>query len=106
MIGKGRLPTHNPVNVALRMAATTLRETDTYLGAQFRRLRRRLDAPVAIKAMAAKLARLIYRTLRYGMQYVDKGAAVYDAAHHQRQVLRLKHQAAELGFQLTEVAAA
>jgi transposase len=106
VIGKGRLPTHNPVNVALRMAANSLRETNTYLGAQFRRLRRRLDAPVAIKAMAAKLARLVYRTLRYGMQYVDQGAAVYDAGHRQRQILHLKHKAAELGFQLMEVQAA
>ena len=31
------------------------------------------EAPVAIKAMAAKLARLVYRMLRYGMAYVDQG---------------------------------
>jgi hypothetical protein len=30
--------------------------------------------------MAAKLARLIYRMLRYGMKYVDKGAAFNDYA--------------------------
>ena len=53
--------------IALRMAASTLRLSKTYLGAQFRRLRTRLGAPIAIKAMAAKLARLIYRMLRYGM---------------------------------------
>jgi transposase len=47
VIGKGRLPTHNRLNVALRMAANSLRETDTYLGAQFRQLRRRLDAPAS-----------------------------------------------------------
>jgi transposase len=47
VIGKGRLPTHNRLNVALRMSANSLRETDTYLGAQFRQLRRRLDAPAS-----------------------------------------------------------
>ena len=57
------------------MAASSLRLSNTYLGAQFRRLRTKLGAPVAIKAMAAKLARLVYRMLRYGMKYVDKGAA-------------------------------
>lgn len=41
---------------ALRLAAITLRESDSYLGAQFRRLRTRLGAPKAITAMAAKLA--------------------------------------------------
>src|SRR5437879_2976192 len=74
VIGKGRLPTNNPLSIALKMAASTLRQSKTYLGAQFRRLRTRLGAPIAIKAMAAKLARLIYRMLRYGMKYVDQGA--------------------------------
>jgi transposase len=38
---------------------------------------------VAIKAMAAKLARLVYRMLRYGMKYVDRGAEFYEAQHRQ-----------------------
>jgi transposase len=58
IIGKGRLPTNNRVTIALKMAASSLRTSQTYLGAQFRRLRTKLGAPVAIKAMAAKLARL------------------------------------------------
>jgi transposase len=103
VIGKGRLRTNNRLTVAFKMAATSLRESDTYLGAQFRRLRSRLGAPAAIKAMAAKLARLAYRILRYGMQYVDKG--VYDAQHRQRQISSLKRKAAQLGFQVLEAAA-
>src|SRR5260370_13441195 len=67
IIGKGRLPTNNRVTNALRMAASTLRLSNTYLGAQFRRLRTKLGAPVAIKAMAAKLAPLGYRMLPYRM---------------------------------------
>jgi transposase len=81
VIGKGRLPTNNRVTIALKMAASTLRLSDTYLGVQFRRFRTKLGAPVAIKAMAAKLARLVYRMLRYGMKYLDKGAATYQAQH-------------------------
>jgi transposase len=72
VLGKGRLPTNNRASIALRMAASTLRVSNTYLGAQFRRFRSRLGAPVAIKAMAAKMARLVYRMLRYGMKYVDQ----------------------------------
>jgi len=105
VMGKGRLPTNNRLNVVLRMAASTLRQSDSYLGAQFRRLKRRLDAPVATKAMAAKLARLIYRMLRYGMQFVDQGAEVYEAAHHQREIYYLKQRAASLGFQIIEATA-
>jgi len=106
IIGKGRLPTNNRVSIALKMAANTLRTSKTYLGAQFRRLRSRLDTPVAIKAMAAKLARLVYRILRYGMKYVDHGAAFYEAQHRQLQIKHLKSKAAKLGFHLIQVPAA
>ena len=87
------------------MAASTLRLSNTYLGAQFRRLRTKLGAPVAIKAMAAKLARLVYRMLRYGMQFVDKGAEFYDAQNRKSQINHLKWKAANLGFQIIEAPA-
>src|SRR5262250_3764053 len=106
VIGKGRLPTNNPVSIALKMAATSLRQSKTYLGAQFRRLRTKLGAPIAIKAMAAKLARLVYRMLRYGMKYVDQGAAFYEAQHRQSQIKQLKWKAAKLGFQIVQAPAA
>jgi len=106
IIGKGRLPTNNRVTSALRMAASTLRLSNTYLGAQFRRLRTKLGAPVAIKAMAAKLARLVYRMLRYGMQFIDRGAEFYDAQHRILQINYLKRTAANHGFQIIEAPAA
>jgi transposase len=45
------------------MAATTLRTSQSYLGAQFQRLQSRLGPPRTITAMAAMLARLVYRML-------------------------------------------
>ncbi len=104
VLGKGRLPTNNRASIALRMAASTLRLSNTYLGAQFRRFRTKLGAPVAIKAMAAKLARLVYRMLRYGMKYVDQGAKIYEAQRRQRQIGQLKWNAAKLGFRVVEAA--
>jgi transposase len=85
---------------------STLRLNHSYLGAQFRRLRTKLGAPVAIKAMAAKLARLVYRMLRYGMTFVDRGAEFYDAQHRKLQINYLKRKAANLGFQIIEAPAA
>jgi transposase len=105
IIGKGRLPTNNRITNALKMAASSLRTSNTYVGAQFRRLRTKLGAPVAIKAMAAKLARLVYRMLRYGMQYVDQGAKFYEAQHRNLQIAHLKWKAAKLGFRVTQLAA-
>ena len=106
VIGKGRLPTNNRVSLALKMAASSLRASNTYLGAQFRRLRTRLGAPVAIKAMAAKLARLVYRMLRHGLQFVDQGAEFYETQHRKLQINHLKWKAANLGFRIIEAPAA
>jgi hypothetical protein len=44
----------------------------------YRRLRTKLGAPKAITAMAHKLARLVYRMLKYGQEYVDKGMQYYE----------------------------
>jgi transposase len=77
-----------------------------YLGAQFRRFRTKLGSPIAIKAMAAKLARLVYRMLRYGMKYVDQGAKFYETQHRNLQIKQLKWKAAKLGFQVVQAPAA
>ena len=84
------------------MAASTLRLSHSYLGAQFRRLRSKLGPPVAIKAMAAKLARLVYRMLRYGMPFIDQGETFYESQHRKLQITYLKRKAANLGFQIIE----
>src|SRR6266481_3113162 len=68
VIGKRRLPINNRLSVAFKTAASTLRQSITYLGAQFRRLKTRLGPPIAIKAMAARLARLVYRMMRWVAQ--------------------------------------
>jgi transposase len=74
--------------------------------ASLRRLRTKLGAPVASKAMAAKLARLVYRMLRYGMHFIDRGAEFYDAQHRKLQTNYLKRKAANLGSQIIEAPAA
>ena len=98
------MPTNNRASTVLRMAATTLRKSDSYLGAQFRRFRTRLGPPVAAKAKAAKLARLVYRMLRYPMKHTDQGAKLYHVQYRKLQVTHLKLKAAQLGLQIIEVA--
>jgi len=78
VLRRGTRHVENRAATALRMAATSLSRSKTYLGAKFRRLRARLGAPKAITAMAHMLARLVYRMLRYGEQYVDKGMKYYE----------------------------
>ena len=86
------------------MAASTLRESASYLGARFRYLRARLGPAKSIKAMAAHLARLIYRLLTRGQAWVDRGAQAYQQRRQQRERRSLEHNAAALGLQLVPVA--
>jgi transposase len=89
---------------ALRMAAQSLSRSKSYLGARYRRLRARLDGPVAIKAMARYLACLIYRLVTQGQVYVDRGAAHYEQKRQERERLALERRASTLGLQLVPAA--
>jgi len=102
VLSKGTRHVVNRAATALRMAATTLLNSRSYLGAQYRRLRTKLGAPKAITAMAHKLARLVYRMLKYGQEYVDKGMQYYEDRHRHQQVEHLKKTAAKLGLQIVE----
>jgi transposase len=87
----------------LRMAALSLRNSQTALGAALRRIARRKGGAVAIFATARKLAVLIYRMLRYGQDYVDQGAAAYEARFHRQRLSTLRSTALELGYHLVPV---
>ena len=90
----------NRATVALRNAAMTLLRSQSYLGAQYRRLRTRLGAPKAITAMARKLACLFYRLIKHGQQYVDQGTEYYETRYREQQIRSLAKRAQKLGLQL------
>jgi transposase len=87
---------------AFRQAASSLIRSQSYLGAQYRRLRTRLGAPKAITAMARKLACLFYRLLRYGQQYVDKGMQFYEEKYRDQQITSVTRRAQQLGLQVIQ----
>jgi transposase len=88
------------VAAALRMAALSLRHSETALGAYYRSIARRISGDVAVFATARKLASLIYRLLRWGQPYVDEGAQAYETRHQQRRLKHLAARAKELGYEL------
>jgi transposase len=90
----------NRAATALRLAAWSLIRSQSALGAKFRRLRSKLGAPKAITAMAHTLARLIYRMLKFGRQYVDQGIEYYENKYRQQQLKWVAKQAATLRMQL------
>jgi len=100
VLARGTRRVVNRAATALRMAAVTLMRSRTYLGAQYRRLRTKLGAPKAITAMAHRLARLVYRMLKYGQHYVDKGASYYEHRYRQQQITLLEKKALKLGLRV------
>ncbi|MBM4264860.1 MAG: IS110 family transposase [Deltaproteobacteria bacterium] len=96
-------PSANRAAAALRMAAQSLNQSQSALGAYFRRLKARLGAPKALTAAAYKLSRIIYRMLKHGAGYVDQGEAAYEERYRDRLLRSVKRRAAELGFQLTAI---
>lgn len=100
LLKRGTRKVVNRVANALRMCAQSLLNSKSALGAYARRMRARKDTPVAITATAHKLARLIYRTLKYGQDYVDVGGDSYEAKYHAASVKSLQRRAKSLGYQL------
>jgi transposase len=101
--GKHNNKTKNRVATMLRTAATSLRASNTYLGAKYRQFRSHMDPGKAAKAMAAQLARLIYRMLTRGQDWVDRGAQAHENKRKERDKQFVLRKAAELGYRLEPV---
>lgn len=85
---------------ALRMAAASLRTSQSALGAYYRRLISLMDKPKAVTAAAHKLARLIYTMLTRGEEYTDQGQAYYEESSRERALRQLQQRANKMGMKL------
>lgn len=100
VLRRGTRKVVNRVAHALRMCAQSLLKSKSALGAFARRLRARRDKQIAITATAHKLARLIYRMLKFGGDYVDIGQEKYEEKYRATVIKSLERRARYLGFQL------
>lgn len=96
-------PVYNRVRHILRIAAFTLERSKSWLGAKYRRLKSKLGAPKAITAMASHLAKLIYRMIKFGQEYVDQGAERYQEKFRAQTRRWLEKKAKDLNLQLVEI---
>ncbi len=94
------LPSANKAAAALRMAANSLRLSDTALGAFFRRLSSRVGVAKAITAAAHKLAVILYNMLKTGTEYMESGAGYYEEQYRDRCIRSLEKRAKQFGFTL------
>jgi transposase len=96
----------NRISGVLRMAAKALAKSKSALGASFRSVSRNKGFDVAIFATARKLAMLVYRTLRFGHEYVDIGEKAFEARYEERRFAALQNQAKARGFALVPITSA
>jgi hypothetical protein len=94
----------NRVAIALRLGAQCLYHAKNYLGEYYRKMKWRLGAPQAITATAHKLARIVFHMLSTKEPYDESMLAKCDQQAGMRAELRLRAQAAKLGFNLTPAA--
>lgn len=94
----------NRLRDALRICGQSLLHSQSALGAYCRRICSRIGHPKGIIATAHKLATLIYRLLKFGGAYLDKGQQHYEHRYKERAVKNLARRAQEHGYQLIPLA--
>jgi len=92
--------TTSRVATALRLAALSVRNSKTALGAFYRRISRRKGASVAVFATARKLAQIIYRLVCHGQAYIDIGAKAYEAQFNNRRLKYYTKALKDLGYKV------
>lgn len=90
--------TSSRLTVALRLAAVTVGRSNTALGAFYRRLAGRIGNAKAVTATARKIAVLFYNAMRYGQDYRDPGADLYEQQYRDRVIKQLHRRAAQFGL--------
>lgn len=92
----------NRIKRALCVAAMSLCNSKCSLGAYYRRMAARVSKSKALKAVAHKLARLIYQLLKNGNEYVEIGQEAYEKKHEEKRIRNLLKNAQELGYELVK----
>jgi transposase len=90
----------NRVAIALRMAAQAVGRTQSPLGLFYRRIKGRIGGLGAVTATAHKLARLVYRMLKFGAEYVKQSMAEYETRLRAKLEGQLRAKAMRMGFAL------
>lgn len=97
------LKTKNRAGQAFRMAAQSVKKSDTVFGAMYRRFRTRMDKAQATVAVAHALARVVYRMLKYKVEFEEINVVDYEKQYEEQQIKYMKKKAAKLGYQLVPV---
>jgi hypothetical protein len=82
------------------MAAQSVKRANNPFGMLYRRLRTRLGPAQATVATAHASARVVYKMLKYKVEFDPLSVNEYQAKYDEQQVKYMKKKAAKLGYQL------
>ena len=99
------LKTKNRAGQAFRMAAAAVMRADCMFGAYYRRQKARLGPAQAAVATAHQIAKVVYRMLKYQVEYEPLSTQEYEKHYREQQIKYLVKKAAKFGFQLAPVSA-
>ena len=99
------LKTKNRAGQAFRMAAQSVKRADCAFGQFYRRLRARLGPAQATVATARVIACVVYRMLKYQVEYDPLNLNEYQKRYEEQQLKYMQKKAAKLGYQLVPVQA-
>ena len=94
------MKTKNRAGQAFRMAAQSVKRADCVFGSLYRRLKSRLDKAQATVATAHAIARVVYRMLKYQVEYEKINVEEYEQKYKEQQIKYMKKKAEKFGFQL------
>lgn len=94
------MKTKNRAGQAFRMAAQSVKRADCVFGSLYRRLKSRLDKAQATVATAHAIARVVYRMLKYKVEYEKLEVEEYEKKYKAQQIKYMQKKAEKLGFQL------
>ena len=90
--------------ILVQAAWSAIRVKESYLQAQFHRIRARRGVKKAIVAVAASMLTAAWHMLRDGTEWQDLGAAHFDRADSAKTAGRLVRRLEQMGYQVTAVA--
>ena len=100
MLSNRTLKTRNRAGQAFRLAANSVKRADCPFGMMYRRLRSRLGPAQATVATAHAIARVVYKMLKYKVEYDPLSVNEYQRQYEEQQVKYMRKRAAKLGYQL------
>ncbi|MDP3002109.1 MAG: IS110 family transposase, partial [Bacteroidales bacterium] len=93
----------NKAGQAFMMAAATLKNSDHWLGAFYRRIRARRGTGIAIKATARKISLIFYKMLKDKIEFDPLSIETYNQYFKERRIKSIEKQAHSLGLKLVPI---